>query len=131
MYFPQNVHSVSCFPVETNASFVIIVQTHTHKHTHTHTLIHSCSNSHTFILSLSYFLTYLSRSLADRWGTTVDFTTSFLHSYAHSQTKMILQIITFTNCTGMFTTDNWFTLLLSVQRYTVCTITTSPPPHPL
>ena len=26
------------------------------------------------------FLSYLSRSLADRWGTTVDFTTSFLHS---------------------------------------------------
>ena len=25
-------------------------------------------------------LSYLSRSLADRWGTTVDFTTSFLHS---------------------------------------------------
>ena len=28
---------------------------------------------------LHYFLSYLSRSLADRWGTTVDFTTSFLH----------------------------------------------------
>ena len=26
------------------------------------------------------FLSYLSRSLADRWGTTVNFTTSFLHS---------------------------------------------------
>ena len=26
-----------------------------------------------------FFLSYLSRSLADRWGTTVDFTTSFLH----------------------------------------------------
>ena len=26
------------------------------------------------------YLSYLSRSLADRWGTTVDFTTSFLHS---------------------------------------------------
>ena len=32
-------------------------------------------------LILSYLiLSYLSRSLADRWGTTVDFTTSFLHS---------------------------------------------------
>ena len=28
----------------------------------------------------SFFLSYLSRSLADRWGATVDFTTSFLHS---------------------------------------------------
>ena len=27
-----------------------------------------------------YLSIYLSRSLADRWGTTVDFTTSFLHS---------------------------------------------------
>ena len=27
-----------------------------------------------------FFSSYLSRSLADRWGTTVDFTTSFLHS---------------------------------------------------
>ena len=26
-----------------------------------------------------FFLSYLSRSLADRWGSTVDFTTSFLH----------------------------------------------------
>ena len=26
-----------------------------------------------------FFLSYLSRSLADRWGTTEDFTTSFLH----------------------------------------------------
>ena len=32
-------------------------------------------------LILSYLiLSYLSRSLIDRWGTTVDFTTSFLHS---------------------------------------------------
>ena len=29
-------------------------------------------------------LSYLSRSLADRWGTTVDFTTSFLHSLRFS-----------------------------------------------
>ena len=27
-----------------------------------------------------FFLSYLSRSLVNRWGTTVDFTTSFLHS---------------------------------------------------
>ena len=30
--------------------------------------------------SIFFFLSYLSHSLADRWGTTVDFTTSFLHS---------------------------------------------------
>ena len=28
----------------------------------------------------TYFLSYLSHSLADHWDTTVDFTTSFLHS---------------------------------------------------
>ena len=28
----------------------------------------------------TFFLSYLSRSLADRWGTPVDFTTSFFHS---------------------------------------------------
>ena len=35
-----------------------------------------------FMLPLELFLilSYLSRSLAERWGTTVDFTTSFLHS---------------------------------------------------
>ena len=32
------------------------------------------------ILSSYLILSYLSRSLADRWGTNVDFTTSFLHS---------------------------------------------------
>ena len=32
-----------------------------------------------FVHPLQDLLSYLSRSLADRWGTTVDFTTSFLH----------------------------------------------------
>ena len=43
-------------------------------------LILSC-----LILSYSYPISsYLSRSLADRWGTTVDFTASFLHSLRFS-----------------------------------------------
>ena len=35
-------------------------------------------------------LSYLSRSLADRWGTTVDFTTSFLHSSRFSAFRSAL-----------------------------------------
>ena len=35
-------------------------------------------------------LSYLSRSLADRWGTTVDFTTSFLHSSRFSAFRSII-----------------------------------------
>ena len=35
----------------------------------------------------SIFLSYLSRNLADRWGTTVDFTTSFLHSSRFSSLR--------------------------------------------
>ena len=31
-------------------------------------------------MDITLILSYLSRSLADRWGTTVDFTTSLLHS---------------------------------------------------
>ena len=42
------------------------------------------------------FLSYLSRSLADRWGTTVDFTTSFLHSSRFSAFRsMIVQYDTY------------------------------------
>ena len=37
-------------------------------------------NSAEFTSSRNLILFYLSRSLADRWGTTADFTTSFLHS---------------------------------------------------
>ena len=40
---------------------------------------------------LSYLiLSYLSRSLADRWGTTVDFTTSFLHSSRFSAFRSMM-----------------------------------------
>ena len=35
-------------------------------------------------------LSYLSRSLADRWGTTVDFTTSFLHSSPFSACRRMV-----------------------------------------
>ena len=35
-------------------------------------------------------LSYLSRSLADRWGTTVDFTTSFLHSSRFSAFRSMI-----------------------------------------
>ena len=38
-----------------------------------------CTHVHVYVCYLSY-LSYLSRSLADRWGTTVDLKTSFLHS---------------------------------------------------
>ena len=42
-------------------------------------------------LILSYLiLSYLSRSLADRWGTTVDFTTSFLHSSQFSAFRSMI-----------------------------------------
>ena len=36
------------------------------------------------------FLSYLSRSLADRWGTTADFTTSFLHSSRFSAFRSMM-----------------------------------------
>ena len=36
------------------------------------------------------FLSYLSRGLADRWGTTVDFTTSFLHSSRFSTFRSMM-----------------------------------------
>ena len=36
------------------------------------------------------FLSHLSRSLADRWGTTVDFTTSFLHSVRFTAFRSIM-----------------------------------------
>ena len=41
---------------------------------------------------LKYWLSssYLSRSLADRWGTTVDFTTSFLHSSRFSAFRSVM-----------------------------------------
>ena len=40
---------------------------------------------------LSYLvLSYLSRSLVDRWGTTVDFTTSFLHSSRFSAFRSMI-----------------------------------------
>ena len=42
-----------------------------------------------WILSF-YFLSYLSYSLADRWDTTVDFTTSFLHSSRFSAFHSII-----------------------------------------
>ena len=38
----------------------------------------------------TFFLSYLSRSLADRWGTTVDFTTSFLHSSRFSAFRSVM-----------------------------------------
>ena len=38
----------------------------------------------------SSYLSYLSRSLADRWGTTVDFTTSFLHSSRFSAFRSVM-----------------------------------------
>ena len=41
-------------------------------------------------MSLFLFLSYLSRSLADRWGTTVDFTTSFLHSSRFSAFRSVM-----------------------------------------
>ena len=37
-----------------------------------------------------FFLSYLSRSLADRWGTTVDFTTRFLHSLRFSAFRSMM-----------------------------------------
>ena len=37
-----------------------------------------------------FFLSYQSRSLADRWGTTVDFTTSFLHSSRFSAFRSMI-----------------------------------------
>ena len=39
---------------------------------------------------LTIILSYLSRSLADRWGTTVDFTTSFLHSSRFSAFRSVV-----------------------------------------
>ena len=41
-------------------------------------------------LSEQDFLSYLSRSLADRWGTTADFTTSFLHSSRFSAFRSMI-----------------------------------------
>ena len=42
-------------------------------------------------LTNEYYLSvYLSRSLADRWGTTVDFTTSFLHSSLFSAFRSMM-----------------------------------------
>ena len=43
--------------------------------------VHSCfTDSPLAVLETILISSHLSRSLADRWGTTVDFTTSFLHS---------------------------------------------------
>ena len=42
------------------------------------------------VVQLMYFLSYLSCSLADRWGTTVDFTTSFLHSSRFSAFRSMI-----------------------------------------
>ena len=47
-------------------------------------LFRSTQNNSLLILS------YLSRSLADRWGTTVDFTTSFLHSSRFSAFRSVM-----------------------------------------
>ena len=52
------------------------------------------------------FLSYLSRSLADRWGTTVDFTTSFLHSSRFSAF-----------CSMMFHSRPVHSLMLSSHRF--------------
>ena len=60
--------------------------THTHTHTHTprtHTHTHARTHTHTH-------LSYLSRSLADCWGTTVDFTISFLHSSQFSAFRSMI-----------------------------------------
>ena len=43
-----------------------------------------------FFLLLYLILSYLSRSLADRWGTTGDFTTSFLHSSRFSAFRSVI-----------------------------------------
>ena len=55
------------------------IYTYTHPHTHTH-------KHHTLILHtlLLIILSCLSCSLVDFWGTTVDFTTNFLHSLRFS-----------------------------------------------
>ena len=43
-----------------------------------------------FSVPSDLFLSYLSRSLADRWSTTVDFTTSFLHSLRFSAFRRMI-----------------------------------------
>ena len=50
------------------------------------TTLHQAGQRAQHILILSY----LSRSLADRWGTTVDFTTSFLHSSRFSAFRSVM-----------------------------------------
>ena len=42
------------------------------------------------VLTVLDSFSYLSRSLADRWGTTVDFTTSFLHSSRFSAFRSMI-----------------------------------------
>ena len=49
-----------------------------------------CSALSQFLCLAIFFLSYLSRSLADRWGTTVDFTTSFLHSSRFSAFRSVM-----------------------------------------
>ena len=56
--------------------------------------------------TLYLILSYLSRSLADRWGTTVDFTTSFLHSSRFSAF-----------CSMMFHSRPVHSLMLSSHRF--------------
>ena len=46
--------------------------------------------SKTFLFQRYFLSSYLSRSLADRWGTIVDFTTSFLHSSRFSAVRSMI-----------------------------------------
>ena len=57
-------------------------------------------------LIIQIFSSYLSRSLADRWGTTIDFTTSFLHSSRFSAF-----------CSSIFHSRPVHSLILSSHRF--------------
>ena len=62
---------------------------------------------------------YLPRSLADRWGTTVDFTTSFLHSSRFSAFR-----------SSIFHSRPVHSLLLSSHRFLCLPLRPPPPPPP-
>ena len=69
-------------PPSKKKKFCQTVGKHTHSHIHTLSLSHNYARSHIFTARPHTHLSssYLSRSLVHRRGTTVDFTTSFLHS---------------------------------------------------
>ena len=86
LHFPKMSKNPLLYKCLTYMFYLHIQATHDHN-TQSHQLftIATCGDTHLRPIKVNMVthltaLSYLSRSLADHWGTTVDFTTSFLHS---------------------------------------------------